>query len=52
MRLHDRNLKNISDDVRYLADLCLIELAKGKTNGREKTTPIVRYEKILLEIAV
>ncbi|MBI5100589.1 MAG: hypothetical protein HZB33_01950 [Nitrospirae bacterium] len=51
-KMLERNLKNVSDDVRYLADLGLIELAKGKTNGREKTTPIVRYEKIRVEIAV
>lgn len=51
-KLLNRNLKNVSDDVHYLADLGLIELEKGKINGREKTTPIVNYEKILLEIPV
>jgi predicted transcriptional regulator len=35
----------------YLADLGLIELEKTK-DGREKTTPKVNYDKILLEIPV
>ena len=51
-KLLNRNLKNVSDDVQYLAELGLIELEKGKSNGREKTMPVVNYEKILLEIAV
>ncbi len=50
-KMLDRNLKNVSDDVHYLADLGLIELEKTK-NGREKTTPTVNYDKILLEIPV
>lgn len=50
-KLLDRNLKNVSDDVHYLADLGLIELEKTK-DGREKTTPHVNYDKILLEIPV
>ena len=51
-KMLNRNLKNVSDDVHYLAELGLIELEKGKSNGREKTTPIVGYDKILLEIPV
>jgi predicted transcriptional regulator len=51
-KLLNRNLKNVSDDVHYLADLGLIELEKEKTNGREKTVPTVNYDKILLEIPV
>jgi len=51
-KLLSRNLKNVSDDVHYLAELGLIELEKGKSNGREKTLPIVNYDKILLEIPV
>jgi len=51
-RVLNRNLKNVSDDVHYLAELGLIELEKGKSNGRKKTTPIVNYDKILLEIPV
>lgn len=51
-KLLNRNLKNVADDVHYLAELGLIELEKGKSNGREKTTPMVNYDKILLEIPV
>jgi predicted transcriptional regulator len=47
-----RNIKNVSDDVHYLADLGLIELERAKANGREKAIPRVNYEKIRLEIAV
>ena len=47
-----RNLKNVSDDVHYLAGLGLIDLEKAKSNGREKTIPLVHYDKILLEIPV
>ncbi|MDP3112460.1 MAG: MarR family transcriptional regulator [Thermodesulfovibrionales bacterium] len=47
-----RDTKNVSDDVHYLAELGLIEIEKGKANGREKTTPVVNYDKILLEIPV
>lgn len=51
-KLLGRNLKNVADDVHYLAELGLIELEKGKSNGREKTMPVVKYDKILLEIPV
>jgi len=51
-KMLNRNLKNVSDDVHYLAELGLIDLEKGKSNGREKTTPVVDYDKILLEIPV
>jgi predicted transcriptional regulator len=51
-KLLNRNLKNVADDVHYLAELGLIELEKGKSNGREKIMPIVNYDKLLLEIPV
>jgi len=47
-----RNIKNVSDDVHYLADIGLIELERAKSNGREKKIPRVKYEKIRLERAV
>jgi predicted transcriptional regulator len=43
-----RDIKNVSEDVRALAGLGLVELAKS---GRNKA-PRVRFEKITLEIAV
>ena len=46
-----RDIKNTFDDVQFLAQAGLIELKKTK-DGREKTTPIVNYDKILLEIPV
>ena len=46
-----RDIKNTFDDVQFLANAGLVELKKTK-DGREKTTPIVNYDKILLEIAV
>ncbi|MEK7333356.1 MAG: ArsR family transcriptional regulator [Nitrospirota bacterium] len=46
-----RDTKNTFDDVKFLSEMGLIELRKTK-NGREKTTPMVKYDKILLEIAV
>ena len=47
-RLAQRNIKNISDDVKYLAQVGLIEL-KDSAN---KTSARVNYDKIMLEIAV
>lgn len=46
-----RDIKNTFDDVQFLAKMGLIELKKAK-EGREKTTPVVNYDKILLEIPV
>ncbi|MEK6527796.1 MAG: ArsR family transcriptional regulator [Nitrospirota bacterium] len=46
-----RDIKNTFDDVQFLAKMGFIELKKAK-EGREKTTPIVTYDKILLEIPV
>ena len=46
-----RNVKNTFDDVQFLAEMGLIDLKKTK-EGRERTTPLVNYSKILLEIPV
>jgi predicted transcriptional regulator len=46
-----RDTKNTFNDVQFLSEAGLIELKKSK-DGRERTTPIVRYDKILLEIPV
>jgi predicted transcriptional regulator len=46
-----RDVKNTFDDVQILAQAGLVELRKIK-EGREKTTPMVKYDKILLEIQV
>lgn len=46
-----RDLKNVNDDVRLLADLGLIKLDKTKTD-RKRTIPEVNYSKIMLEIGI
>jgi predicted transcriptional regulator len=46
-----RDVKNTFDDIQFLANVGLIELKKTK-EGRERNTPIVNYDKILLEIPV
>ena len=46
-----RDIKNTFDDVQFLAEMGLVELKKIK-DGREKTTPTVSYDKIMLEIPV
>jgi predicted transcriptional regulator len=47
-RLVHRPINNISDDVRYLAQVGLIDLREGEKKVSER----VSYAKILLEIAV
>jgi predicted transcriptional regulator len=46
-----RDIKNTFDDVQFLSQAGLVELKKIK-DGREKTTPKVNYDRILLEIPV
>jgi predicted transcriptional regulator len=46
-----RDVKNTFDDIQFLAEAGLVELRKTK-DVREKTTPEVNYDKILLEISV
>jgi predicted transcriptional regulator len=50
-KLIGRDIKNTFNDVQFLAQVGLIELKKAK-DGREKTTPQVNYDQILLEIPV
>jgi predicted transcriptional regulator len=47
-RLSRRNIKNVSDDVKYLTQVGLVEV---KESGK-KISAMVNYDKILLEIAV
>jgi predicted transcriptional regulator len=46
--LSHRNIKNVSDDVRYLAQVGLVDLRESE----KKVSARVSYDKILLEIAV
>lgn len=47
-RLAQRNIKNVSDDVKYLAQVGLVEVK----DSEKKILALVNYDKILLEIAV
>ena len=44
----DAPLPNVADDVKYLAQIGLIE----KKETRSRIAPVVTYEKLMLEIAV
>ncbi len=46
-----RDTKNVSDDVHYLSELGLLDIKESK-DGRKKTTPVVNYQKIMVEIPV
>ena len=50
-KLLKRDVKNTFSDIHFLEQIGLIELKKTK-EGRERSTPVVNYEKILLEIPV
>jgi len=47
-RMAKRDIKNISDDVKALQKIGLIEIVEDK----KKTAPVIRYDRIELDIAV
>jgi predicted transcriptional regulator len=47
-RMAKRDLKNVSDDVKYLERVGLIE----KKETGKKTAPVVTYDKLMFEMAV
>lgn len=47
-RMAKRDIKNISDDVKYLEQVGLVEMKEDQ----RKTAPVISYDKIDLEIAV
>jgi predicted transcriptional regulator len=52
-RLLGRDVKNVSDDLKYLSDLGLVSLDKSAHVGEgRRISPRVRYEKIRLEISI
>lgn len=52
-RLLGRDIKNVSDDLKYLSELGLVSLDKSAAVGEgRRVSPRVRYEKIRLEIAI
>ena len=46
-----RDLKNVTEDVRFLSQLGLIKLKKSRKE-KKKNTPVVDYNKISLEISI
>ena len=47
-RFAKRNIKNVSDDLKYLGQIGLIE----REETDRKTKPVIHYDRIALEIAV
>ncbi|HYA26976.1 MAG TPA: MarR family transcriptional regulator [Thermodesulfovibrionales bacterium] len=47
-RMANRDIKNVSDDVKYLEQIGLLE----KKEIARKTKPVINYDRIDLEIAV
>ncbi len=50
-KIMDRNIKNVSTDIRFLEQTGLVDIKKHIETEREITSP-VNYDKILFEIAV
>lgn len=50
-KLMGRDLKNVNQDLKLLADVGLVTLEKAETD-KKRTIPHVDYSKILLEISV
>lgn len=51
-RLLGRDVKNVSDDLKYLAELGLVSLDKSTEGSGRRVAPRVTYEKIRIEIAI
>jgi len=49
--ISDRNIKNVSMDIKFLEQAGLLEMDEASESDR-KTTPRVNYDKILFEIPV
>lgn len=47
-RMAKRNIKNVSEDVRYLEQIGLIETEKED----RRTRPVVNYERLAFEVAI
>lgn len=47
-RIVKRDIKNVSDDVKYLGQMGLVV----KKETARKTTPVIDYDRIALEIAI
>ncbi len=47
-RTAKRDVKNVADDLKYLEQIGLVETKETK----RKTTPVISYDRIALEIAV
>ncbi len=47
-RITKRNIKNVSDDVKYLKQTGFVDIEEKQ----RKSTPVIKYDRINLEIAV
>lgn len=50
--LTGRDIKNVSEDLKCLADLGLVNLDRDMNKKRGRVTPRVTYDKIRLEIEI
>ena len=50
-KIAKRDLKNVSTDIRFLEQVGLVDIKKNGATQKE-ITPLVSYDKILVEIAV
>ena len=51
-RILNRNLRSVQQDVRVLSDLGFLELEKTPQGKRDRLTPKVNYDKVVLEVAL
>ena len=47
-----RDLKNVTEDVKFLSQLGLVKLKKSQVDKKKKSTPVVDYSKISFEISI
>lgn len=50
-KITDRDIKNVSTDIRFLEQVGLVDIKKN-TGAEKEIKPLVNYDKILFEIAV
>ncbi|WP_297058692.1 HTH domain-containing protein [Thermosulfurimonas sp.] len=51
-RILGRNLRSVQQDVKVLSELGFLELEKNPQGKRDRLTPKVDYDKVVLEVAL